>query len=71
MTERCDGCRFWKRLGTTNEGECRKEAPRPLGFLPQPGMVGLATGRVGPLARWVRTEQDDWCGEFEKKTEAV
>ena len=49
----CCNCRFW--LGETENGACRRYAPRPAP--PWPG--GYAPG----YAVWPITTAGEWCGE--------
>lgn len=72
---RCDECRFYRDgLSSMSSvryrnglGECRRNAPR--------GPVKLAWGRtdnddlhVVTLTPFPVVPNDDWCGEFEKRT---
>lgn len=67
MTERCDGCRFWRRghrppptfafilVPGDQTGECRLAQP--------PGPSDQAVASSPP--RWPRCREDDWCGRWE------
>lgn len=61
----CKDCKFWSRIGETREGQCRKKAPQPAGLVLQPGMVGMT---VAPIAKWAKTDESEWCGEWEEKS---
>lgn len=61
--QRCEDCKWWehyntKRTGPATEkpqGDCRKKAP-----------VCGGTSEYTYVA-WPRTNEDDYCGEFEPK----
>lgn len=59
---RCDECRFWKtnRSCKGKRGECRVKHPSP---------ATESIGRSGYEAIWPTTLKDDWCGEFQAKTQ--
>lgn len=51
---RCDACRFWFRAKYSgDEGECRRRAPY--------------AAPTRDRSRWMKTDPDDWCGEYEAK----
>ncbi len=51
--EKCQDCRYWKKLdsGGREEGECRRYAPR-------------GTGGGHAVYSWNKTKMADWCGDF-------
>jgi hypothetical protein len=51
----CETCRFWLRTCGV-AGECRKYAPKP-------------GGDPAHRLAWPRTEEDQWCGEYEQAGE--
>lgn len=56
MADSCQTCRFWKK-DTSLNGLCRRNAPKP--------------DATRFSARWPRTKQDEWCGEFFDKDTIV
>ena len=52
---KCEHCRFWKQDKRSSKmGWCRRYAPRPNGVRHE----------------WPRTENTDWCGDFEPLAES-
>jgi hypothetical protein len=57
----CRDCRFWLREeeNLAGGGTCQRYAPRPL---------------VGPVLEaipyWPKTNEEDWCGEFQPKSKS-
>lgn len=59
---KCGACQFWKKANDPMTiGECRRNAPKPLGWV-----TGNDDEETRPLvvAAWPVTTQDDFCGEF-------
>lgn len=57
----CLGCRFWVDLGEVfgqGAGTCRRHAP-----VPYP--LSSPDNGVPDDAIWPRTDESDWCGEWE------
>lgn len=57
MKTRCDNCRFWDK-----DGRCHRHAP--------PANTPVAADHqsvlwYGDVAVWPKTDQNDWCGEFQ------
>ena len=50
MLTRCDNCRYWMRIGQTEEGECVKQSPGT---------------KWGGMAVWPRPHASRWCGDHE------
>lgn len=57
VTVTCKNCKFWAKLETRAEGECRKYAPKAI-------MAGGIDG-TDYDNDWAVTNADKWCGEFE------
>jgi len=55
MTDRCDSCRFWRRL-TDGQGQCRRNAPA--------AWVSPATRIDPPRVSWPLTLASEGCGEW-------
>ena len=56
MDLKCESCRFWHHLPTSEDGErgeCRRYAPRP-------GSSPADDNYVS----WAETFNSDWCGEW-------
>jgi hypothetical protein len=51
----CTNCAFWRSSGS-DLGSCRRYPPRLL--TPE-----------GSLGHWPVTQHDDWCGEFQARSE--
>jgi len=71
----CGGCKFWKwsdykiwiYLKGDDEGECRKNAPKPVcdHRLPR----GCDDRQLEAIFTvWPKTQFNDWCGEFQMES---
>ncbi len=65
--QRCENCRFWKRLPKDEEepglGDCKRHAPRPIIAL-----SGLRMDECLSEIYWPETREEDWCGEWQAIT---
>ena len=60
MAENCEGCRYWRQSGVTDNGfvgECRRKAPSP-------DVSAAAADTVMRFAVWPTTAGGQWCGDF-------
>jgi hypothetical protein len=65
---RCSDCKFWRAIPQSPAGRCHRYAPRPAmhaQIMDQEGMV------METDAAWPKTLEDDFCGDFYVKREAV
>lgn len=77
--QRCETCRFWKRQIVqvrvdgqpegdpypSERGDCRRYAPRGPAVL-QEAASGSISGEVWAFAL---TGHDDWCGEYQERSD--
>lgn len=62
MADRCETCKFWLTNDNKEVGECRRYPPARDEDLGSDVEIMNNTGFFG----WfVRTDSDDWCGEYQ------